>query len=51
LLRKSNAKYLLASLKTPVFEILLVTLFRELVAAFINTPITVKLAPDPGCDS
>jgi hypothetical protein len=38
LLRKSNAKFLRASLKT-------------LVAASRNPPVTVKIAPEPGCDS
>ncbi len=52
LLRKSNAKFLLASLKTLTnFKSLPVTLFKELVAAFRNPPVAVKLAPEPGCDS
>jgi hypothetical protein len=28
-----------------------VTLFKELVAAFRKPPVTVKLAPEPDCDS
>jgi hypothetical protein len=34
-----------------IFKILPVTLFKELVAAFRNPPVTVKLASEPGCDS
>ncbi len=34
-----------------IFKILPVTLFKELVAAFRNQPVTVKLASEPGCDS
>jgi hypothetical protein len=48
LLRKSNAKFLLASLKTLTnLKVPPVTLFKELVAAFTNPPMTVKLALDP----
>jgi hypothetical protein len=46
LLRKSNAKFLLASLKTLIFKILPVPLFKELIAAFRNPPVTVTLAPE-----
>jgi hypothetical protein len=52
LLRKSNAKFLLASLKTLLIsKSLPVTFFKELVVAFRNPPVTVQLAPEPGCDS
>jgi hypothetical protein len=53
LLRKLNAKFLLASLKTLtiILKILPVNLFKELVAAFRNPPVTMKVAPEPGCDS
>jgi hypothetical protein len=33
------------------FKILPVTLFNVIVAAFRKPPVTVKLAPEPGCDS
>jgi hypothetical protein len=50
---KSNAKFLFASLKTltNLKKILSVTLFNELVAAFRNPLVIVKLTPKPGCDA
>jgi hypothetical protein len=52
LLRKSNAMLLLPFLKhLLILKILPETLFKELVAAFRNSPVIVKLAPEPGCDS
>jgi hypothetical protein len=48
LIRKSNAKVL----KTLTnFKILPVTLFKELAEGFRKPPVTLKLAPEPGCDS
>ncbi len=34
-----------------IFKVLPVTLFKELVAAFRNPPVSVELASEPGCDS
>jgi hypothetical protein len=38
-------------LKTLIKKICPVTLFKELVAAFRKPPASVKLVPEPGCDS
>jgi hypothetical protein len=53
LLRKSNAKFLLASLKTLTnfYNPSSNPFFKELVEAFRNPPVPVNLATEPGCDS
>jgi hypothetical protein len=52
LLTKSKAKFLFASLKTLIkFKNPTSNLVQKLVAAFRNPPFTVKLAPEPDCDS
>jgi hypothetical protein len=48
-LRKSDTKFLLASLKT--LHYLLKLLFRELVVADRKPPVTLRLALKPGCIS
>jgi len=42
---------LLLKKKLTILKILQVTLFKVIVAAFRKPPVTVKLAPEPGCDS
>jgi hypothetical protein len=34
-----------------ILKVFPVTLFKELVTAFRNPPVTVKPSPEPGCDS